>query len=143
MNTYFVRRISTVLLIFVTCLYLWLSLRAEPRLATIPIIPHAVGSHFDLKPLQRSFPAFFALAVLAAGSVAGSRRRTQFVVLLACLSTPLIKDAMQIGLATRHFNCDAIVLGMLGALVGFSATYCMLSMTTSPRLSTSAHEHQQ
>lgn len=123
-----VRSTSVVLLALCCCFYVWLSLRTEPRLATIPIFPHAVSSYLDLKPLHRSFPAFFVLAMLAAGSVAGSCRRVQLFVLTGSLLAPLMKDVMQIGLATRHFNQDAIFLGMLGAISGFGIGYLLLRM---------------
>jgi hypothetical protein len=111
-------------------------------MATIPFFPHAMTSYFDLHPLQRSFPAFFSLAGLAAGAVAGGRRIVQLFALMACLAAPLIKDMMQLGLATRHFNSDAIYLGTLGGLVGFATSYRILKILVAPLPAPSSHGHQ-
>jgi hypothetical protein len=119
MNSNTIRLISTILLVGCVGLYSWLSMRSEPRLTTIPFVPYSWAFFFDLKPLARSFPAFFVLGILAAGAVAGLGGRWQCAPLALCLFAPVLKDVAQMATATRHFDFVSTLLGKAGAAAGW------------------------
>lgn len=126
MSAFGIRLTSAALLLALVCLYAWLSMRSEPRLATIPFVPYSWAFFFDLKPLARSFPAFFVLGLLAAGAVVGLGSRWHYDALALCLLAPVLKDVAQMATATRHFDLVSTLLGMAGAAVGWGVGMALL-----------------
>jgi hypothetical protein len=120
MNAPTIRRTSLVLFIILSCLYAWLALRDESSLRTISIIPNSVAVFFDNHFYGRNFFAFALMGLLCAAAVWRLHWQWVLTAVLVCFSAPLIKDLIQIGSVTRHFNWEATILGMLGALLGFA-----------------------
>jgi hypothetical protein len=115
-----VRRASWLLLPPVIGFYCWFSFRDDPSLRSLPGMPHFVWFYFDHHTNLRNGLGFLFLAFLAALAVAGLSLRGRFVVLLVCLCSPAAKDfAQDLFAPTRHFSWDAILLGMLGVIVGW------------------------
>ena len=126
MSSNTIRFISTILLVGCVGFYAWVSMRSEPRLTTIPFVPYSWAFFFDLKPLARSFPAFFILGFVAAGAVAGLNVRWQYLALALCLLAPVLKDVAQMATATRHFDLVSTLLGMAGAAAGWGVATALL-----------------
>jgi len=81
--------------------------------------------------------AFVMVGALAASAVFGLDRRWRGAVLLGCVLLPIAKDCAQIGMATRHYNTPATLLGVAGALVGFGLGHVAAKYLTSWRLGAS------
>lgn len=126
-----IRLVSASLLIACVVVYAWLSMRAEPRLTTVPFVPYSWAFFFDLKPLARSFPAFFVLGFLAVASVAGLGSRWQYAALGLCLFAPVLKDVAQMATATRHFDVVSTLLGIAGSAAGWFFGFWALRMLTN------------
>ena len=126
MTAFGIRLTSALLLLALVCIYAWLSMRSEPRLTTIPFVPYSWAFFFDLKPLARSFPAFFILGFVAVGAVAGLNVRWHYLALALCLLAPVLKDVAQMATATRHFDLVSTLLGMAGAAAGWGVATALL-----------------
>ena len=128
MTTGIVRAISVVALVVLLIAYVWIALREDGRMMTIPFLPHWLKYHLELHAYVRNFPAFFLLSVFGAGVVAGLRLEWKAVSFALCLLAPFAKDFTQIFVLTRHFNWIATCWGIAGAFVGWVATAALLEL---------------
>ena len=126
MTTGIIRAISVAALVVLLIAYVWIALREDGRMMTIPFLPHWLKYHLELHAYVRNFPAFFLLSVFGAGVVAGLRLEWKAVSFALCLFAPFAKDFTQIFMLTRHFNWTATCWGIAGALVGWLATAALL-----------------
>ena len=128
MTTGIIRAISVAALVVLLIAYVWIALREDGRMMTIPFLPHWLKYHLELHAYVRNFPAFFLLSVFGAGVVAGLRLEWKAVSFALCLFAPFAKDFTQIFMLTRHFNWTATCWGIAGALVGWLATAALLAL---------------
>jgi hypothetical protein len=122
----FVRLLAAVLLVVLVVIYAWLTWRNDPRLATTGLLPRPVAEFFDLNPRSRNFPAFMLFGLLGGIAVAGLGPRLMAVSFALCVLAPVLKDAAQLLTATRHFNWEGTLLGILGAVVGWGVAAALL-----------------
>ena len=120
------RTISVEALVVLVVAYAWIALRTDGRMMTVPFLPKWLAYHLELHTYARNIPAFGLLAFFGAGAVAGLRVGWQAFSFVLCLFAPLAKDFAQIFTLTRHFNVEATVWGIGGALVGWVAAWALL-----------------
>jgi hypothetical protein len=121
------RIIAGVVLAALLVFYTWFAFRDDGRLKTVPGVPQPVWFYFDHHSTVRNGVGFLILGFVGAAAVAGVNRRWQVVSLGLCAAAPVIKDlAQDLFAPTRHLNCDATGLGILGALLGWGAAALLL-----------------
>jgi hypothetical protein len=126
-----IRRASAVLLLPLLAFYIWFTFRDDGALMTVPGVPKLIWAYFDHHTNQRNAVGFFILGALVSAMVLGARGHLRVLALAGCLVAPIAKDCAQIGLATRHFNMGATLLGVIGALIGFYAADKILNKLCS------------
>lgn len=113
------RIVLLVVLVALVFFYAWFTVRGDNQLSSVAFLPRQPMVFFDLNPVARNFPAFAVLGVLCAAVVVGLGPRWQYLSLIFCLVSPIVKDLVQIPLVGRHFNWAAVGLGVLGSLFGW------------------------
>ncbi len=98
---------------------------------TVPGVPKIIWTYFDHHTNQRNAVGFLVLGSLVSMTVFRAGGRWRLISLAACLIAPIVKDCAQIGLATRHFNAGATLLGVIGALIGFYAADTIMNKSAS------------
>ena len=128
-----IRVLSIAVLVVLLVAYTWITLRTDGRMRTIPFLPYWLTYHLEFYIYERNALAFGLLAMVGAGTVTGLRWEWQAFSLVLCLAAPLAKDAAQIYLETRHFSWLAVTWGLGGALIGWMATWVLLSRVAGGR----------
>ena len=122
MSVPFVRKVGAALLLPLLVFYIWFTFRSDGALMTVPGVPKIIWTYFDHHTNQRNAVGFLVLGSLVSMTVFRACGRWRVIALAACVVAPIAKDCAQIGLATRHFNLGATLLGVFGALIGFYTT---------------------
>jgi len=114
------RMIIVIVTIAIIGLYVWISMRADSRLATIEFFPKSLAVFFDLNPRFRQIPAFAILGSMCALITIGLPKYWLIGGLILAILSPVTKELAQAYHPTRHFDGLATLYGIFGSLIGWA-----------------------
>lgn len=124
----FIRKMASIVALVLLGIYVWLSVRQDPKLTSAGIIPIEIARFMDLNPRFRQFPAFMLIGAITPLCVFGLHRVWSYSALGIVITFPFLKDALQGLLSYRHFDWIAVLYGTLGVSFGWLVVIGLLTI---------------